>query len=533
LAEVLICGAGPTGLTLAIELARRNVDVRIIDKETTPPDNARALVMKPCSLIAAERMGFLDRLLEEGVAVDTMSYSFEGRIIATATSSSVRWPWNHNVGEDRVVPLLTDILQSFGVLVERGIELKSFEQREEAIDVSLENRLGETEAASVGWLIGCDGVHSPMRDGAGIAFEGHERTLNWHVLDADIDGWPYKDSTGMLFFESLLVGVYRTRDVYRIYSASFERNKESWSRVRDFLRQHVPSAELGPPLSDTEFHSVSKISENFRKGRILLAGDAAHAMSPSGGLGLNCGIQDALNLGWKLASVIRGHANDALLDTYSSERRTAAEGCQTVSQRNDDLFSITDPSERSRAFRRFVVGFTQYMANGGNGWEPVMGPYESSLVVQEAAPEFGPRPGEFLPAEIRLATAEGRPCWLTGAIAGTDHTLLVFTADGGVEAEQLVRQAIDLCRGSSGAISLCVVARSIEGATARTALADENTELLVDTDLHAHNVLGVIERCAMWIRPDGWIGAREDDLVDISGIESVFKTAFSGLFEQN
>ena len=118
--DVLICGAGPTGFALGIELARRGVEIRVIDRDPVPPSNPRAFVLKPATLIAAERMGLLEQLLNEGVPVEAMSYSFEGRILATATSPSERWPWHMNLGEDKLVPLLTARLEALGVVVERG-----------------------------------------------------------------------------------------------------------------------------------------------------------------------------------------------------------------------------------------------------------------------------------------------------------------------------------------------------------------------------------------------------------------------------
>ncbi|MCV0426300.1 MAG: FAD-dependent monooxygenase [Roseibium sp.] len=527
--DVLICGAGPTGLALAIELARRNVSLRIVERDLVPPTNPRAFVLKPSSLIAAEQMGFLEQLLEDGVVVEAMLYSFEGRIIATATSPSERWPWHLNLGEDRLIPILTTRLEQLGVVIERGIELDRFEQKPDGVQVELRNRAGREESLEVSWLVGCDGVHSAVREGTGIAFEGHDRSLHWHVLDAQIEGWPYKDSHGILFFESHVVGVYRTKEVFRIYSSSFENCEESWTRIRDFLQEHMPSVKLGPPLNDTAFRSKSRLGDTFRSGRILLAGDAAHTMSPAAGLGLNCGVQDALNLGWKLAATIKGHAPDTLLDTYDFERRPAAQAAMDASQRNDDLFSITDPAQRSRAFRNFAVRTHHYLKGGGSGYEAVMGDYEQSFIATGSAAEFGPGPGALLPSDTRLAKADGRPCYLTGQLATGTLSVVVFISDGGIEAENLVKEAIDLCAPRRQDLSLTVVARSIEGAAARRALEHQHTLLLVDQDMTVHNRLGIVDKCVMWVRPDGRIGFRQDDVSEVSALETALGTALPGL----
>jgi 2-polyprenyl-6-methoxyphenol hydroxylase-like FAD-dependent oxidoreductase len=523
LTDVLICGAGPTGLCLAIELARRNIAVRLIERDPTPPANPRAFVLKPSTLYAAEQMGILDEVLGEGVAVETMAYSFEGRIFEVATSPNKRWPWHLNLGEDRLIPILTTRLEALGVVIERGVELTAFEQAEEGVQATLQNRAGHEEQVKAGWLVGCDGIHSRVREHTGLEFEGHDHSLHWHVLDAQIDGWPYRDSQGIIFFDSLLASVYKTRDVFRVYSLSHDADTGSWERMRDFLQDRVPSAQLGRPLNDTSFRSVARLCCRFREGWVLLAGDAAHAMSPSAGLGLNSGVQDALNLGWKLAAVVRKQAKDALLETYETERRPAARAAIDTSQRNDDLFSLSDPAARSRAFRKFAVTLSAYLRKGGTGYEAVMGPYGESIAAVGRAPEFGPGAGVHLPSDIRLSSADGRATYLTAATVSGSQNLLVFIGDGGIEAENLIERAIASCACSNGEFVLTVVAGSVEGAAARRALSFDKSALLIDRELKAHNLLGVIERCVFWIRPDGRIGFREDDANDLVGLGEALK----------
>ena len=167
--DVLICGAGPTGLALAIELARRGVALRIVERNSVPPIDARALIVKPSTLHAAEHLGVLDEILAQCVRAESVEYSYEGRPVALATSPDERWPWSINLGEDQLIPILSARLEGLGVVIERGLEVTDIEQRDGAVRAVLRDRAGDEQTTDIDWLIGCDGVHSVVRQNAGIA----------------------------------------------------------------------------------------------------------------------------------------------------------------------------------------------------------------------------------------------------------------------------------------------------------------------------------------------------------------------------
>ncbi|WP_299886678.1 FAD-dependent monooxygenase [uncultured Ruegeria sp.] len=529
--DVLVSGAGPSGLVLAIELARRGIDLRIIDRDTSAPTTPRAFVVKPSTFYAAEQLGVLDQIFEQGVPVQSMEQSFEGRTAALAISSDERWPWHLNLGEDDLIPILIARLESLGVLIERGLEFVRYEQNPTGVVSVLKNRAGEEERVETSWLIGCDGVHSTIRRAAGIGFEGHDSDLHWHVLDAQIEGWPYKANHGMLYLDHLVVAIYQTRSAFRIYSLSLNHCDDSWTSLHDILRDVAPGVRLGPPISDVSFQCSARLASDYRVGRVLICGDACHAMSAGSAAGMNTGIQDAMNLGWKLASVVSGHADDALLDTYESERRPAGRAMIDVGQKNDDLWSTSDPVERSKAIRHFAVNFWAYLKNGGNGYEPVMGNYAASSISVGEQPSIGPGPGTHVPGDIRLYKASGSAVFLTGALSSPYNTVLLLISDGGLEAEKLVKAAIDLVTVSYKALDLVVVAHSTEGAAAHRALDFNENSLLIDPELNCHNRLGIAVRSALWIRPDGRIGSRNDDVDDITLLTNQLGAVFPGLLQ--
>ena len=527
--DVLICGAGPTGLALAIELAKRGVDLRVVEREALMPTGPRALVVKPSTLYAAEQMGVLDDVLAESVLTEAVIFSFEGRTVLSARSPETRWPWSINVGEDVLIPILTARLESLGVVVERGLEVVDVGQDEAGVTATLCDRAGREQEAQATWMIGADGVHSTTRDKIDVAFDGHDISLHWHVLDAQIDGWSFADSFGVNFLDPVLMAIYKTKSAFRIYTITREPLTDSWSHARDYLKERMPGAELGPAISDNAFHCAARLASAYRRGHVILAGDATHSMSPASAAGLNTGLQDAINLGWKLAAVVAGHADITLLDTYETERRPVAEATCETGHQNDCRWIIEDPVERSRAIREFAVTTAAAIRGGANGYSQIMGSYPSSAIACGEQPAVGPGPGDFIHADVRLRHVNGDACYLTSLLATPGHTLLVSACDGGPEADRLVESAIGFCERTEDHVGIIVLAHDTETAAARRALALGEGRLYLDTDLDAHNRLGVIDRAVIWIRPDGRVACRADGGDTVEPVIAAMTAALPGL----
>lgn len=527
--DVLICGAGPTGLAVAIELAKRGVDLRVIEREAMMPTGPRALIIKPSTLYAAEHMGVLDAVLAESVKTEAVIFSFEGRTVFTARSPENRWPWSINVGEDVLIPILTARLEQLGVIVERGLEAVDVQQNDGGVTTTLRDRAGRDHQAEAAWMIGADGVHSTIRDKIGVTFDGHDISLHWHVLDAQIDGWSLAESIGVNFLDPVLMAIYKTKSAFRMYTITRKPLADSWSYARDYLSERMPGAELGPAISDQAFHCAARLASAYRKGRVILAGDATHSMSPASAAGLNTGLQDAINLGWKMAAVVADHADATLLDTFEAERRPVAEATCELGHANDCRWIIDDPVERSRAIREFAVMSAAAIRGGANGYSQIMGSYPPSEIASGEKPAVGPGPGDFIHADVRLRHINGDACYLTSLLTTPAHTLLVSVSDGGPEADRLVESAIAFCEGTGGNVEIIVLAHDTETAAARRALALGEGRLYLDPDLDAHNRLGVIDRAIIWIRPDGRVGCRAEGGDTVDPIVAAMKAALPGL----
>jgi 2-polyprenyl-6-methoxyphenol hydroxylase-like FAD-dependent oxidoreductase len=322
---VLIVGAGPTGLMLAIELARRDVPVHIIDQRPAPLPWDRAAVVKSRSLEIFAALGLADEFVRRGKKIRGADF-YE----RTARRASFRladldtpFPFTLGLSESETEKILTAELERLGVTIDRGVTFIGMEAGETGARVSLRDAKGE-RSIKADWVVGTDGLHSKVRDAVGIAFEGHDYPLHWGVVDAHFDGWPHPDDVIAVQFNPPLVSIPIGGGKWRVYFRGKRGETDLLPRIAEWLRNYAPDASLVDPDEPQLFHTHCRIAANYRSGPVLLAGDAAHACSPMEGHGMNTGIQDAFNLGWKLALVVKEEAPESLLDSYDIERRAMA-----------------------------------------------------------------------------------------------------------------------------------------------------------------------------------------------------------------
>ncbi|BCF87728.1 FAD-dependent monooxygenase [Paraburkholderia sp. PGU16] len=342
---VLIVGAGPTGLAAAMSLARAQVPVRLIDKALQADPHSRAIGIQARTLELLEQHRLVERFLELGHRARTANLYSNGQRLTRLDFDPLqtRYPYLLFLDQSVTERLLTEHLATFGVEVERGVELTMFAQGSAGINATLQRADGHIETLHPSYMIAADGAHSAIRHRLGMSFAG--KTFEQTFLLADIEadtGWSddefhiFASGAGLAALFPMGKGRHRliadhpampAREPAEVASggdtamplASIPAPTLEECRAIAKSRIHHP-VELSSLSWSGYFHLNSRMVEQLRAQRVFLAGDAAHVHSPAGAQGMNTGIQEAFNLGWKIARVLKGDAPDRLLDTYHLER---------------------------------------------------------------------------------------------------------------------------------------------------------------------------------------------------------------------
>ncbi len=327
--DVLICGAGPTGLVLALRLARAGVRLRIVDAAAEPGTTSRALVVHARTLELYRQMGLADGLLAEGLPFRAANLWVRGRQVAHVEIGDFGrgvspFPYLVVCTQDRHERFLIDALRRLGIEVERPIRLVALEAVPDRVRVRLALPSGVEEACEATYLAGCDGSHSKVRELVGVDFPGGTYSRVFYVADVEATGPVLNDQLHVALDEADLVAVFPLRggSTCRLIG-TVHADQADKSLGWDDVDRRAPD-RLGIRVERVNWFSTyrvhHRVANRFRVGRIFLAGDAAHVHSPVGGQGMNTGIGDAVNLSWKLADVVQGRAKPELLDSYEPER---------------------------------------------------------------------------------------------------------------------------------------------------------------------------------------------------------------------
>lgn len=335
-AEVLIVGAGPTGLSLAITLRRYGIAVRIVDRAAQPSTVSKALALWSASLEALQGLGVVDRFVAEGQRLNALCVGEGDRRLATlAVGEGIdsAFPFPLLLPQSRTEALLTARLSELGVVIERNVELVGLAQDASGVTATLRHADGRSETVRTKYLAGCDGARSAVRQALEIVFEGYTEPQTFLLADVRIEGGDLDHRSIYLWWHNGgTVAMFPFgQEVWRVFSMRGNDSPKgdepaTLEELQHCVDHHGPRGlRLGDPSWLSIFRINERLATHYRVGGCFLAGDAAHIHSPAGGQGMNTGIQDAVNLGWKLAYALNGTGNsEMLLDSYEAERRPIA-----------------------------------------------------------------------------------------------------------------------------------------------------------------------------------------------------------------
>ena len=433
--KALIVGAGPTGLVMAHELARDGIQCRLIDKAPHRAMESRAIAIHSRTVETFELMRLADAFLAAGHRIGGVNiYGESGRIAHAAFGMlETRYPFVLGVPQDETERILEERLASLGVRVERNTELVSLTQHDSAVSARL--RTAErVEEVETDWLLGCDGAHSTVREQLGISFSGATYPELFVLADLKVAGdLDHAEAQVWLQREGALAFFPLPEDRWRlivINSPPDWHDDPSLAQCQALVDERgLGHLRLGDPRWTAVFRIHRREAARFRKDRVFLLGDAAHIHSPVGGQGMNMGIQDAFNLGWKLSLVVRHGGNPQLLDSYEAERKPVDEAVIRQTDRATRLVSLHGIV--ARFIRDHMMSLlTQIPAVAeqlGEGLSGLAVNYRHSPIVEEhGAGMAGLAAGDRAPDAPLAAAKDAVPLRLYDLFTEHRHVLLLL-----------------------------------------------------------------------------------------------------------
>lgn len=504
---VLVIGAGPTGLTAAIELARRGIRCRVVDAAAGPRTWARATIVHGRTLEIFESLGIAEDELSRGVRSHGVNFFSRGERVGRMdfATAATRYNFELMLSEEETEGVLRRKLSAEGVEVEWGQCLTDFTRDVHGVRCLFHDRDERTQLISARWLVGSDGHDSMTRRLLGETFSGFDYAHEWAVLDCRLEDWPHPQDEVTVFLErDAMAFLPLPNREWRVYFRPTSPSSDLLDDVRHGAALHVPGCTVRDPKEMARFRTSNRIVRRYRHGRIFLAGDAAHLCSPIEGHGMNTGIQDAHNLAWKIALVESGVCDDILLDSYELERRPVADSIRASGDAAETAQQLEDAGDVARRDAELArIDFDpRESRHRAEAMCELLASYRSSPIVagDRALRPRAPSPGDRLPDAGYVAGPDGAVVPTHAVCHGTQHTILALVRGGDGEGLDGVHAA---AREASDLVGTVVVVA--EGGTAGEGVYRADGTAPFD-------VLGVERATILLVRPDRFVAFRQDDL---------------------
>lgn len=369
--QILIVGAGPTGLVLALWLAKVGVPFRLIDRKAEPGGASRAMAVQARTIEFYRQLGFAEEVITAGFRMDHVHVRNRSGEIATINLGDIGkgespYPFALSLPQDDHERLLTARLQAAGHVIEWETELTGFTQDADGVRATL-RKIGSEVVWNGAYVCGCDGASSAVRHAMGMGFPGGTYDQLFYVADAEATGeWTTHEINAYVAEKTFCLAFpVRSAGMYRYIGLVPEKLREREEIQFSDLQEEVETV-TGTRIARVNWFSKyrvhKRVADHFQQGRVFLAGDAGHVHSPVGGQGLNTGIGDAVNLAWKLAAVLKGQASASLLDTYEAERLPFARSLVATTDRIFEV--VVGRSFLARLVRTVIAPFVLPFALG-------------------------------------------------------------------------------------------------------------------------------------------------------------------------
>lgn len=539
--EVLVVGAGPVGLTLACELYRHGASCRVIDKDAGPSEESRAIAVQSRTLEVFEGMGIIDQVLAQGRVIHQANFSNDRRKIVQLVFDELDspYPFLLIIPQNRLERILLQRLARYGGKVEWKKKFQSLSQDQQQVSMTFSGGQGD-ETLCAPWLVGCDGMGSVVGKALSIPYKETKRDGVFLLLDVHMQSDLPDDEIHQFFFQagSLAVFPLTEKHLWRLIIESDEElpSEPSMAFAQRLLQQVGVEGELsGEPVWRSLYPLHYCLARRFQEGRCFLAGDAAHTYSPVGGQGMNMGIQDAYNLGWKFGLVLQQRAWEWLLKSYQAERSPLAAATLRGTKGATKVVMLRQSVSRQLQNRvaALLGSFDVVQQRLARRLAELDLSYSESSIVEEChmpllgscfhladklipatatCLEFGstPQAGERLP-DIVYAGSDGLgSSRLFELLRGTRHSLFLFSGTRSkADQEALLDVASLVSTSYSPIIKLYLVFHPDSEAD----FSSWSHFLLPDPEGVLHRHFGVSMGGMYLIRPDGYVGFRSQPVL--------------------